>query len=179
MAERSFNWLLLIPPAIFLSLGVLFWLAFQRENPDALPSALLGKPVPELRVEELPGTRLVTVDDFAGEEVKLVNFWASWCGPCRLEHPILEQLAEEGVPIIGINYKDIPDNAVSFLAELGDPYVAVGADSTGRTGIEWGIYGVPETFIINTEGQIVHRFPGPITESVLENIIRPEMEKAR
>ena len=111
--------------------------------------------------------------------VKLVNYWASWCAPCRVEHPHLEALAEEGVTIYGVNYKDQPGNALGFLEELGDPYTAIGADPNGRMALDWGLYGVPETYVIDGEGRVVLRFPGPITERVLEGQIRPAIEKAR
>jgi cytochrome c biogenesis protein CcmG/thiol:disulfide interchange protein DsbE len=110
--------------------------------------------------------------------VKLVNFWASWCGPCRVEHPTLVQLGAEGVTIHGVNYKDEPQNALRFLAELGNSYAAIGADTTGRTGLLWGLYGVPETFVIDGEGRIVLRFAGPVTQRVLEETIRPAMRAA-
>jgi cytochrome c biogenesis protein CcmG/thiol:disulfide interchange protein DsbE len=112
-------------------------------------------------------------------EVTLVNYWASWCAPCRAEHPHLEALAEEGVTIHGINYKDEPDRAQAFLADLGNPYTRIGADPAGRTALDWGLYGVPETYVIDGAGRIVLRFAGPITPSVLETRIRPAIEDAR
>ncbi len=111
--------------------------------------------------------------------MKLVNFWASWCGPCRAEHPSLARLAAEGVPIYGINYKDEPEKALGFLGELGNPYAGIGADPAGRTAIDWGLYGVPETFVIDGEGRILLRFAGPITERSLASDIRPAIAAAR
>lgn len=178
MAERQ-NFLLLIPPLVFAGLGTLFWLAFQRENPDELPSALIAKDAPALELEALGDFPAIDPAALRAPGVKLVNFWASWCGPCRLEHPYLEELAAEGVEIIGVNYKDRAANASAFLAELGNPYVAVGSDASGRTGIDWGIYGVPETFVINGEGKVLLRFPGPVTDTALERRIRPAMEAAK
>ena len=110
--------------------------------------------------------------------VKLVNYWASWCAPCRVEHPNLEALADEGVTIFGINYKDDPSKALGFLEELGNPYVGLGADESGRTGLDWGLYGVPETYVIDGEGRIVLRFAGPVTQRVLDEKIRPAMVEA-
>jgi cytochrome c biogenesis protein CcmG/thiol:disulfide interchange protein DsbE len=117
--------------------------------------------------------------DLRGDGVKLVNYWASWCAPCRVEHPNLTRLAAEGVTIHGVNYKDKPANALGFLSELGNPYTAMGADESGRMALEWGVYGVPETYVIDGQGKIVLRFAGPITERVLENTIRPAIEAAQ
>ena len=105
-------------------------------------------------------------------------YWASWCAPCRVEHPHLETLADEGIPIYGVNYKDEPGKALGFLEELGDPYAAIGADASGRMALDWGVYGVPETYVIDAEGTIVTRFAGPITERVLETTIMPAIEEA-
>jgi cytochrome c biogenesis protein CcmG/thiol:disulfide interchange protein DsbE len=117
-----------------------------------------------------------TAADLAAPGVKLVNFWASWCAPCRVEHPILEEIAAAGTPVIGVNYKDTPANALAFLDELGDPYRRIGADATGRTGIDWGIYGVPETFVIDASGNILLRHPGPITRDIFEARFAPLLE---
>jgi len=111
--------------------------------------------------------------------VTLVNYWASWCAPCRVEHPNLEELAESGITIYGVNYKDKPGNALGFLEELGNPYAAMGADAQGRMALDWGVYGVPETYVIDGDGQIVLRFAGPITDRVMEKTILPAIEKAR
>ena len=111
-------------------------------------------------------------------QVKLVNYWASWCAPCRAEHPNLEKLAQEGIPVYGINYKDKLANADAFLSELGDPYAAIGRDENGRMGLDWGVYGVPETYVIDGDGTIILRFAGPITQRVIESTIRPALEKA-
>jgi cytochrome c biogenesis protein CcmG/thiol:disulfide interchange protein DsbE len=105
--------------------------------------------------------------------VKLVNFWASWCAPCRVEHPLLTEIAVSGVPVIGVNYKDAPANALAFLAELGDPFVSIGADASGHTGLDWGIYGVPETFVVAADGTVLLRHPGPITRDIFERRFAP------
>ncbi|MEO0915237.1 MAG: DsbE family thiol:disulfide interchange protein [Pseudomonadota bacterium] len=179
MAEtRGFNWLVALPPLVFLGLGGLFWLAFQRDNPNELPSTFVGQPAPAFEVSQLGELPLADAEALKAPGVKLVNFWASWCGPCRLEHPYLEALAEEGMTIIGVNYKDQPGNALDFLEELGNPYASIGADTSGRTGIEWGLYGVPETFVLNSDGEVVLRFPGPVTETALASRVRPAMEAA-
>jgi len=112
-------------------------------------------------------------DALTAPGLKLVNFWASWCAPCRAEHPLLTELARDGVPIIGVNYKDEGTDARAFLDELGNPYVAVGVDDSGRTGIEWGLYGVPETFVIDDEGTVLLRHAGPLTRQVYDRHFAP------
>ncbi len=171
--------LMIAPPVIFAGLAALFYFGMQRENPDELPSTLTGKPAPAVEVSALGDKPLFSDADIRSGGVKLVNYWASWCAPCRVEHPHLERLADEGITIYGVNYKDKPANALGFLKELGDPYTAIGADPAGRMALEWGVYGVPETYVIDGEGRIVLRFAGPITERVLQSKIRPAIEKAR
>lgn len=170
--------LMLLPPVLFAGLAALFFVGMQRENPDLLPSALEGKDAPVVQVTPLGDKQVFTADALKEPGVKLVNFWASWCAPCRVEHPTLEALAREGVVIHGVNYKDTDTKGLAFLRELGDPYTTIGADGSGRMGLEWGLYGVPETFVIDGDGKIVTRFAGPVTERVLETTIRPAMEKA-
>ncbi len=171
--------LMLVPLIVFGAFAAFALVGLQRENPDDLPSALAGRAAPAVQVTPLGDGPLLRDADLRGEGVKLVNYWASWCAPCRAEHPNLEKLAREGVPIYGVNYKDKPDNALGFLAELGNPYAAMGADESGRMALDWGLYGVPETYVIDGEGNIVLRFAGPITGRVLENTIRPAIEAAR
>ena len=170
--------LVALPPLIFAGMAVLFYVGMFREDPDALPSAVAGAAAPPVGLQPLGDKPLF--DDAALREpgVKLVNFWASWCAPCRVEHPKLEQLAAEGIPIYGVNYKDEPDKALRFLVELGDPYAGIGADASGRMALDWGLYGVPETYVIDGDGIVILRFAGPITESVLERTIRPAIEAA-
>ncbi len=170
--------LVALPPVIFAGLAALFWFGMQREDPDALPSTRVGQPVPAMTVTALGTGEPFDTETLSAPGVKLVNFWASWCAPCRVEHPNLETLADEGVPIYGINYKDDPGKALAFLNELGDPYVGLVADESGRTGIEWGLYGVPETFVIDGNGIVRLRFAGPVTQDVLEKRIRPAIEAA-
>lgn len=171
--------LLIAPPAIFAAFVALAAVGMFRDDPEALPSARAGQPAPPVVLSALPGKQLFDDAALRDGEVKLVNFWASWCAPCRVEHPNLELLAEEGVPIYGVNYKDEPAKALAFLKELGDPYVAIGADDSGRMAIDWGAYGVPETYVIDGDGTITLRFAGPITRDVLANTIRPAIEAAR
>jgi cytochrome c biogenesis protein CcmG, thiol:disulfide interchange protein DsbE len=172
------NPLMAIPPVLFLALAALFLAGNFREDRDALPSAREGQPAPPMVLGALAGRGAPFTDDTLREPgVKLVNYWASWCAPCRAEHPMLEALAEEGIPIYGINYKDTPGQANAFLDELGDFFAAHGTDA-GRTGIDWGLYGVPETYVIDGEGTIVLRFAGPITRDAPERRIRPALEAA-
>lgn len=170
--------MVVLPPVIFAGLAVMFLWGMNREDPNALPSTREGGPAPALQLTALGDGEPFGDADLRDGGVKLVNFWASWCAPCRAEHPQLEAMADEGIVIYGVNYKDDPANAMNFLAQLGDPYIGKGADLEGRTGLDWGLYGVPETFVIDANGTVVLRFAGPITPSVLEARIRPAMEKA-
>lgn len=171
--------LMLVPLLVFGAFAALALVGLSRENPNELPTALAGRPAPAVQVTPLGDGPVLRDADLRGEGVKLVNYWASWCAPCRVEHPNLTRLAAEGVTIHGVNYKDKPANALGFLAELGNPYTAMGADESGRMALDWGVYGVPETYVIDGEGKIVLRFAGPITERVLENTIRPAIEAAK
>lgn len=171
--------LMVLPPLLFAALALVFYIGMQREDPNALPSAIEGKPAPAVVLTPLSGKTPFTDADLRSGDVKLVNFWASWCAPCRVEHVHLTALAEEGVTIYGVNYKDQAANALGFLKELGDPYTAIGADENGRMALDWGLYGVPETYVIDGEGQVVLRFPGPITQRVMDSDIRPAIEAAR
>lgn len=170
--------LMLLPPLLFGLLAGLFFVGLQRDDPDALPSALQGAPAPVVSFETLGAKPALTDDHLRASGVKLVNFWASWCGPCRAEHPSLTLLAEEGFAVHGVNYRDDPGNALAFLDELGDPFTAIGRDGAGRGAIDWGVAAVPETFILDAEGNIVLRFAGPITERALDRDIRPAIQQA-
>ena len=145
---------------------------------EMLPSTLQGRPAPAIELGTLGDLPPLTDAALRAPGVKLVNFWASWCAPCRAEHPVLKQLQAEGLTILGVNYKDKPDNALSFLTELGNPYASIGTDA-GRMALEWGVYGVPETFVIDGSGKVVLRFAGPITKQELERVIRPAIAKAK
>ena len=163
---------MLVPAFGAVMVLAVFVLGLKRGgDSQTLPSALLDKPVPEfaLRPLDSDATGLSTAD-LRAPGVKLLNVWASWCGPCRTEHPYIEALAAEGVTIHGLNYKDAPENALEFLDELGDPYDRIGVDPNGRAGIEFGLYGVPETFVINGEGEIVYKQVGPITQRALPDL---------
>ncbi len=171
--------LLLIPPVAFAALAGLFaGQMFASDGARELPSALVGGPAPALPAEGLAGVPGLDDVVLADGEVKLVNFFASWCGPCRIEHPTLAALAAEGIPIYGVAYKDDPERSAAFLEELGNPYLGVGADPRGRTAVEWGTYGVPETFVVAGDGTVVDRIPMPITPDLLDGRLRPALAEA-
>ena len=178
---------LLWPLAIFAILAALFAFALQSGDPSKLPSALIGKPVPAIELAPLEGltdaeraTGGFNSADLGKGQVSVVNFWASWCVPCVQEHPLLVALKERaGVPIYGINYKDQAPAARRFLGRYGNPFTTVGVDGNGRAAIEWGVYGMPETFIVNGAGQIVYKHVGPITSEALEARIIPAIRAAR
>jgi len=174
----KFNPMMVLPPVLFFGLAALFFFGMARDDPDALPSTREGGPVPALTLSAFAGAPAFGADDLAAGEVVLVNFWASWCGPCRAEHPQLMAMEAEGLAIYGINYKDTPAKAQRFLNDLGDPYARLAADPSGRTGLDWGLYGVPETFVIDGNGTVVKRFAGPITAGILESVIRPAIAQA-
>lgn len=169
--RRARPLVLAIPALVFMALAAVFYSALMSgRDPSQVPSALIGKPVPDFALPPLDGlTRAgapvpgFSSADLARGEISLVNVWASWCGPCRVEHPYLSELAEHGgVSLYGINYKDRPDNARRFLGQLGNPFVAVGVDESGRTAIDWGVYGVPETYVVDGTGTIRYRHIGPL-----------------
>ncbi len=166
------------PPLLFAAMAAMFLWGMNREDPNALPSMREGATVPALVLTQLGEHAPFDAEVLKQPGVKLVNFWASWCAPCRVEHPTLEGLAAEGVPIYGINYKDNPKNALAFLDSLGDPYVGIAADLRGRAALEWGVYGVPETYVIDSQGIVLLRIAGPVTQRVLRDTLRPAMEAA-
>ena len=168
---------LLLAIAFFIAMFVLFAVGLNLD-PRRIPSPLIGKPVPEFSLPPVKGRTLgLSTADIKGE-VSLVNVFASWCVACRDEHPILMQLSRRGlVPIHGLNYKDAPDDAAAWLDSLGDPYTRTGADRDGRVGIEWGVYGVPETFVIDLDGRIAYKHIGPISPQALEETILPLVKK--
>jgi cytochrome c biogenesis protein CcmG/thiol:disulfide interchange protein DsbE len=175
----------LIPLLAFLGLAALFMLRLGAGDPSRIPSALIGQPAPHTNLPALPGLerdgKEVPGLDSAGfrGEVTLLNVWSSWCVPCRDEAPLLMQLAgDQRIRLAGINYKDQPENARRFLGRYGNPFAANGIDSNGRAAIEWGVYGVPESFVIGRDGHISYKLVGPITPENLEQVLRPAIEKA-
>ena len=170
---------LLAPVVVFFGVVVAFVLGLERDR-DALPSPLIGKPVPEFTLPAVKGRMLgLATGDLRGE-VSLVNVFASWCVACREEHPVLMRLrAQRTVPIHGLDYKDKPDDAAQWLDAMGDPYMRTGADLDGRVAIDWGVYGVPETFIVDQKGRIAFKLVGPITPAILETAILPLLSTLR
>jgi len=169
----------LIPIVVFTALVITFAGTLNRD-PRTIPSALIDKPVPEFALPPVKGRTLgLSSTDLVGE-VSLVNVFASWCVACREEHPLFMQLkAESVVPIHGLNYKDHPDNAARWLNTLGDPYTRTGADRDGRVSIDWGVYGVPETFVISEDGRIAHKHIGPLTPEAFANTVLPLIKRLR
>ncbi|HYE38591.1 MAG TPA: DsbE family thiol:disulfide interchange protein [Ramlibacter sp.] len=169
----------ILPLLLFLGVGVAFLLGFNRD-PREIPSALIDKPVPEFALPALPGHKQgLSSADLKGD-VQLVNVFASWCIPCRAEHPIVSRIAEiEKIPVRAINYKDKPADALGWLLQHGDPYTSIGADGDGRVAIDWGVYGVPETFLIDRQGRIRYKHVGPLTPEVVEQTILPMVKELR
>jgi cytochrome c biogenesis protein CcmG/thiol:disulfide interchange protein DsbE len=165
--------LLLVPGAVFAGVATFLGIGLTRTD-SGLPSPLIGKPVPDFDLPPVQGRLLGLSDDDLMHEVSLVNVFASWCVACRDEHPIFMELKRTGfVPVHGINYMDRPQDAAAWLDEMGDPYTRTGADQNARVSIEWGVYGVPETFLVDAGGIIRHKHIGAVTEDVLEETLRP------
>jgi cytochrome c biogenesis protein CcmG/thiol:disulfide interchange protein DsbE len=176
---RRWHPLYLLPALLFAGIAAALGWGLTRDS-RTLPSALIGKPVPEFALPPVMGRSLgLSSADLKGE-VSLVNVFASWCTACRYEHPVFMRIKQEGiVPIHGINYKDRPQDAAKWLDDLGDPYTRTGADRDGRVSIEWGVYGVPETFVIDREGRIALKQVGPVLPEVWRDRIAPLVERLR
>jgi cytochrome c biogenesis protein CcmG, thiol:disulfide interchange protein DsbE len=183
--KKPRNILVLLPLIVFLALAGLFFYRLGTGDPSRLPSALIGRPAPATDLPPLaglerdgkavPGLNSAT---FQGA-ITLVNVWASWCVPCHDEVPFLEKLSKDKrIQLVGINYKDGADNARRFLNRYGNPFVATGRDDSGRTSIDWGVYGVPETFLVGRDGRVAYKLVGPITADNLAQVLEPEIEKA-
>lgn len=176
---------LVLPLIIFVGLSGVFLYRLATNKGDMIPSALIGKPVPQFSMPPVPELMRdgqpvpgLTSDDLKGQ-VTLVNIFASWCAPCREEHPLLVELAKDKrFRLVGLNYKDQPENARRFLGALGNPYAAIGSDIAGRTAIDWGVYGVPETFIVSKAGTILYKHVGPLNEDAIKGPIESVIAKA-
>jgi cytochrome c biogenesis protein CcmG, thiol:disulfide interchange protein DsbE len=179
------GWKASLPLIAFLALAGLFVLRLQSGDHSALPSPLIGQPAPAFKLGPIPGGDRpgLTDADLRQGKTTVINFFASWCGPCRVEHPTLMKISADqtlkamGVRLVAINYKDDPANALQLLAADGNPYAAIGDDHNGRVGIDWGATGVPETFIIRGDGTVAFKYTGPITERTLKETVLPEIEK--
>jgi cytochrome c biogenesis protein CcmG, thiol:disulfide interchange protein DsbE len=182
-SRRTF--LMALPLIAFAGLAILFGLRLGGGDPSKIPSALIGRPAPQTTLPALTGllsdgTQVPGLDPavFQGK-VSVVNVWASWCVPCHDEAALLIELAKDKrLQLVGINYKDTPDNARRFLGRYGNPFGVVGVDGNGRAAIEWGVYGVPETFVVGREGKIVYKLVGPITPDNIDSVLKAEIEKA-
>jgi len=183
--SRTSRWLLALPLVGFVALAAIFWFRLGSGDPSRIPSALIGHPAPQTALPPLAGlvsngAQVPGLDPavFKGK-VSVVNVWASWCVPCHDEAPLLTELARDNrLQIVGINYKDSADNARRFLGRYGNPYRIVGVDGNGRAAIEWGVYGVPETFVVGREGTIVYNLVGPVTADNINTVLHAEIEKA-
>lgn len=179
--------MLVLPLLTFLVLAALFYGRLFSGDPARLPSALIGQPAPVLNLPPLEGLTRdgqpvpgLPAGSVGKGEVTVLNVFASWCVPCRDEHPFLVELSKmDGFRLVGLNYKDEPGNARRFLGTFGNPYAAVGVDGKGRAAIEWGVYGVPETFVIGRDGRIAYKYVGPIDAVGLRERLLPEIGKAQ
>lgn len=187
MAAGKFPLLRLMPVVVFAVVAGFFAMALRSGDPSRLPSTLVGKPVPETVFPALEGLQSdgkpepgFSSADLAKGKVSVVNYWASWCQPCVEEHPFLEQLKEQaGVDLYGVNYKDQTDAARRYIGRYGNPYSAIGTDLSGRAAIDWGVYGTPETFVVNGKGEVVYKHVGPISAESLKTKLLPIIEKAK
>jgi cytochrome c biogenesis protein CcmG/thiol:disulfide interchange protein DsbE len=183
--RQSRRWLVALPLIVFMGVAGLFLLRLHGGDPSKIPSALIGRPAPQTALPALQGlvdngVAVPGLDPAAFKgRVSIVNVWASWCVPCHDEAPLLTALAKDKrLQIVGINYKDSPDNARRFLGRYGNPFAMVGVDSNGRGSIEWGVYGVPETFVVGREGTILYKMVGPVTAANIDSVLKVEIEKA-
>jgi len=178
-AGRKLNIATLLPVIIFLLIGILLAIGLTMD-PKLVPSPLIGKSVPEFSLPPVQGRKAGLSKESLMGEVSMVNVFASWCVACRQEHPLLLALSRKNiVPIHGLNYKDQPQEAADWLDSLGDPYTRTGADLDGRVGIDWGVYGVPETFIIDKNGRIAYKHIGPITRKSWDETLLPLIESLK
>ena len=183
-AIKSSSGLQLLPVLVFVAVAGLFAVALRSGDPSKLPSALIGKPVPPSSFAALPGLLAdskpvpgFSNTDLTKGKTSIVNFWASWCAPCIDEHPLIAELKiKSGVDIFGVNYKDDPAAARRFLGRYGNPFSAVGTDADGATAIDWGVYGMPETFVINGRGEIVYKHVGPLSAQSIESKLLPAIK---
>lgn len=172
------RWLMVLPPVIFAGLAGMFYTGMMRDNPQDLPSVFIDRPAPVLPQTGLPGIEVLTDADLRSGQVTVVNFWASWCPPCRAEHPVLMEMAANGIRVAGINLRDDEENAAAYLAEDGNPFFALATDPKGRNSVEWGVTAPPETFIIRGDGSVAFKFIGPLVGSDYEQRFKPALAAA-
>lgn len=170
--------LMFLPPLLFAALTFAFWQGMARDNPNDLPSTRVGHEAPAITPERLPINPGLTDADLRSGEVTILNFWASWCPPCRAEHPVLMRLTANGLRVAGVNIKDDDNTATNYLIEEGDPFFAMAFDPRGRTAIDWGVTAPPETFIIAGDGTVLFRFQGPLVGSDYEQRFVPALQAA-
>jgi cytochrome c biogenesis protein CcmG/thiol:disulfide interchange protein DsbE len=183
--RRGPRWLLFLPIVAFTALAALFFIRLYAGDASLLPSALIGRPVPHFDLPPLAGTQTPGLSDadLRQGHVTLVNVFASWCVPCHAEHAVLMQIAgnpqlKDRVAVVGLAYKDQPENTRRFLGQGGNPYARIGVDASGRVAIDFGVYGVPETYVIKPDGTIAYRFVGPLSEESLRNVLLPQIAAA-
>ncbi|KZY50901.1 DsbE family thiol:disulfide interchange protein [Sulfitobacter sp. KE29] len=169
---------MIAPPVIFAAFVALAAVGMYRDDPEGLPSTLVGQQAPAMPADTLPGYPQATDDMLRGGQVSLVNFWASWCPPCRAEHPKLLEMQAEGMNIIGVNFKDTEKNATAYLEDEESPFAGVGFDPQGRVAIDWGVTAPPETFIVDGDGTVLFRFAGPLVGSDYEQRFLPALRDA-
>lgn len=167
-----------IPPVLFAGLAAMFYVGMQGRNPHDLPSAFIGKPAPVLPATGLPGMAQLTDADLRSGQVTVVNFWASWCPPCRQEHPTLKQMADNGIRVAGVNMMDKDEAALGYLADEGNPFFALATDPSGRNRVEWGVTNPPETFIVDGDGTVLFKYIGPLVGSDYERRFVPALQDA-
>lgn len=170
--------LMFLPPIIFAALAATFYIGMIRDNPDDLPSTRVGQMAPALPTTALADFPLLTAADLSTGEITLVNFWASWCPPCRAEHPVLKQLSADGIRVVGVNFKDTAKDASAYLTKDGNPFLALAFDPQGRSAIDWGVTAPPETFIVGGDGKVLFRFVGPLVGSYYEQTFLPALQAA-
>lgn len=181
-SRRGSRWLPVLPIAIFAALAALFFIRLYAGDASLLPSALIGRPVPHFDLPPLAGVQTpgLSDSDLRTGRVTLVNVFASWCVPCHAEHPVLMQISrdpqlKERVALVGLAYKDEPENTRRFLGQSGNPFARIGVDASGRTAIDFGVYGVPETYVIKADGTIAYRFIGPLAEESFRQVLLPQI----
>lgn len=170
-----------LPFVTFIVLAGVFWMQLESgKDPSIIPSALIGTQAPSLNLQALEGSKRPALNDAAVKgKLTLVNVWASWCIPCREEAPVIDALAEDKrINLVGINYKDKSGNALRFLGDFGNPFAAIGVDPNGSSAIDWGVYGIPESYLVDASGKIIYKKVGPFDPQGIQNELMPVIEKA-